>query len=206
MNITYHCPEKILRDAEVTMDEVASEKLFNKPEPQKLFEQWCAGKFGVGFQKYTNRKCTVGVNNTDTRLDADFFLRIDGKELAFQVVEVQVPSRKRGDEYKRFANGSISIIHYNPDKGRQDGPSWIKAGIEKKVKKHYAQSEDLNLLVYANFMARELEYASLKQALAQYKDSFASVWIITSTHICSIHTNEVLGEIAGWYEFSPVVL
>jgi hypothetical protein len=199
----FESPELALRDAERTMEGVSSVDLFSDSRYQKVREKWCAGMFGLGYRKYV-RDCEVGVNETDTNLDADFFLRVKRKVWPFQVVEVQEPSRKRGDEYKGFADGSIKSIPYEPEKGYMEGPDWLKNGIDKKVKKNYAGSKNMNLLVYANFTARQLDYARLREALSDFKGQFASVWIVTSTHVCSVCSSPELGEISKWGEVRDI--
>ncbi len=181
------------------MEKIPNEKLFRDPRYQKLREQWCAGMLGVGYQKFVS-KCEVGLNETSARLDADFFLKTSNQTYAFQITEVQTPGRKRGDEYKGFATGSIKSIPYEPEKGRIEGPTWLKEGIEKKMRKKYAESSKLNLLVYANFNATKLEYNQLKLTCAKNEHNFASIWINTSTHICSIYSDSSLGEIPEWRE------
>ena len=181
------------------MEGIPSVELFSKPQYQKLRERWCAGMFGKGYSRYV-RTCEVGINETTNDLHADFFLKEQSSLWPFQIVEVQDSGRKRGDEYKGFADGSIKTIQYSPEKGHVEGPEWLKNGIVKKVNKNYAGSENLNLLVYANFTARQLDYSRLESALEGFKNNFSSIWIITGTHLCSVHSGQELGEVKGWGE------
>ena len=71
------------------------------------------------------------------------------------------PDRQRGAEYKALAKGEARGFRYEPERGRIDGPQWIANGIEKKIGKNYAGAGDLNLLVYANFSAHQLQHAEV---------------------------------------------
>lgn len=203
INIKFTSPDLALKDAETMMAGIPLVNLFSEPRYQKVREKWCAGIFGLGYMKYVSH-CEVGINETNSNLDADFFLRVDKKDWPFQIVEVQEPGRKRSDEYKGFANGTIKSIPYIPEKGHKEGPDWLKNGIEKKIKKNYAGSENLNLLVYANFTARQLDCTQLRNTLLDFKGKFASIWLITTTHVCSLFSTQELGEIAVWYEVRDI--
>ena len=94
--LRYSLPAALLDEADRELDVIEQVKLFNDSQYQKLREKWCAAKFGVGYEKFL-RPCLVAVNDTTERLDADFFVRTDGKEFPFQLAEVQEPERRRGD-------------------------------------------------------------------------------------------------------------
>ena len=54
---------------------------------------------------------------------------------------------------------------------------------------------DLNLLVYANFTAMGLEVNAIREKAGKHRDAFASIWVITNRHICTLFSNELIGEV-----------
>jgi len=195
--ITYFAPELLLENAEKEMAPIPNEQLFNDPQYQKLKERWCAGIFGVGYSKVV-ASCVVGVNDAPFREDIDIFLKSQNREWGFQLAEVQEPGRRRGLEYKEFAKDKIRSIPYEPERGRLEGPAWLAESVRRKKEKNYSGSNDMHLLLYANFQARELEHSELAKHLQPFSNYFASLWIITSTHVCSIFSPRELGELNGW--------
>ena len=178
-------------------------RLFNKPRYQKVREKWCAGMFGMGYMKFI-RPCHVAVNDTEDRADADFFMRSDGREYAFQLVEAIEPKRRRGDEYKARASDRLHSLPYEPEKGHVEGPTWIASRIEQKAAKNYAGAAHLNLLVYANFAARGLQHRSVVDAAAKFQAAFASIWVLTSLHLASLFVANDLGRLDDWSEIQTV--
>jgi hypothetical protein len=189
----------LLREAESEMDCISNEIFFNSPkqEYQKLREKWCAAMFGIGYGKYIS-ECKVAVNDTDQRVDSDFFVLVGENEHPFQLVEAPNPDRKRGKEYKQLANGTRESVPYRPEKGRVEGPQWIIARVKKKAAKCYATANRLNLLVYANFEANPMDYQTLKEMVRDFSGTFASIWVITNSKICTLCGSTDLGEINGW--------
>jgi hypothetical protein len=195
--LQFQTARAVFEHANLEMLEIAQVDLFNDSQYQKLTEQWCAGMFGLGYEKFI-RPCLVAINIGNDRLDADFFLRTDNQDFAFQVVEVQDPSRRRGAEYRLLAEGKALTFPYEPEKGHIEGPTWIVNAIEKKVRKNYAGATDLNLLVYANFTARKLDHDVLVAATEPYAKSFASIWVVTNLHLSYLWGTDELGRIDGW--------
>jgi hypothetical protein len=195
--IIYSDPREILGGAETEMEPIPNEELFNSPQYQKLKERWCAGMFGVGYSMFVGQ-CEVAVNASSYREDVDIFLRAKDREWEFQLAEVQEPGRQRGREYAQFADGKVRTLPYEPERGRIEGPKWLAEGVRKKKEKNYSGSKDMQLLLYANFPAQELEHSEIIKALEQFKSDFASIWVVTSMHVCSIFSPQELGQINGW--------
>lgn len=190
-------PARLLEIYEAEVSTIPNEVLFNDPQYQKLIEKWVTAGFGIAYEKFV-RSCEVGLNESAERVDADFFLRAEDNIYPFQITEVQEQGRRRGEEYRGFADGSIQSVAYTPEKGRLEGPTWIAKGIAKKVTKSYADSEILSLIVYANFSAYQLEYEAVRQAAEPYKDAFFSIWVITGYLCASLFSNDQLGVIPRW--------
>jgi hypothetical protein len=196
-------PEELLSDVERQMEAVPQDVLFNDSKYAKLRESWCAAMFGMGFRRHFS-PCLIQVNDTRERVDVDFFTRVDGVDFEFQLVEAQEPGRRRGLEYKQFADGTIKSIEYEPERGRIEGPAWIRGAIEKKVGKNYSGAEALHLLVYANFSAGGLKVDEVAAASAEFVGAFASVWILTSLHMCSLGSGRGLPSSNGWIEIRSI--
>ncbi len=195
--IRYEKPVALLQQAKEEMAAVANHELFNSSTHEKSREKWCAGMLGLGYEKCV-APCRVAVNNSRERLDADLFLEAAGREFPFQLVESMEPRRRRGAEYKALAAGDLKGLAYEPDRGRIEGPQWIAAAIAQKVAKNYAGSKGLNLLVYANFAGHQLGHAQVVEAARPYFPTFASIWIVTSLWLGSLHVANDLGRIEGW--------
>jgi hypothetical protein len=84
------------------------------------------------------------------------------------------------------------------ERGRLEGPTWIRDQIENKIKQRYSNTKAISLLVYVNFPASELEYESIVEANLEISSAFFSVWVLTHTHLCSVLSAEELGLLQGW--------
>jgi hypothetical protein len=196
-------PKYLYDDACKRLASIPQEELFNNSAYQKLLEQWCAGVLGMGYAQYV-RPCTVAINDTNDRLEVDAFLESHGETYPFQIVEAVRDGRKRGKEKKDLASGVIRSVPYHPEKGRIDGPQWIANMIAKKVEKRYSGSRYLNLLVYANFNAHQLNYEEVRMKAAQFRTCFHSIWVILGRHICSLYSPNELGSLPGWGEIDGI--
>jgi len=197
LNLSFHEPASLLKGVENEMQRVSQEQLFNNPKYQKLKESWCASMFGLGIQKHVS-PCEVAINNSNNRLDVDFYLKTPSGIWEFQLVEIQEPGRRRGLLYRQLSTLRRTLIPYEPERGRTEGPGWIANGVERKKAKNYAGKQSLNLLVYVNFTAHNLQYEALVRALSTYSDSFPSLWLVSSLTFCSIFSNSGIREVPGW--------
>jgi hypothetical protein len=133
---------------------------------------------------------------TDTaNTDIDGYLLVSGTQHPFQIAEIMEPGRRRGDELK---NEHGITAHYDPDEARRSAAEWIARGIEAKAAKRYANGGKLNLLVYANFDAPVISITDVRGAVEEASNSFASVWILTATHIGCARGNNELGNLHFW--------
>lgn len=179
------------------MAAVDQERLFNSSEYTKLREAWCAAMLGLGYERYIG-PCRTAVNESPHSIDADLFLETAGVEYPFQLVEAMVEGRRRGAEYKELAReGGLRYFGNDAGQGRIDGPRWIADAIARKAEKRYAGAADLNLLVYANFNSAQLQYDDVELAARPHVSGFASVWVVSSTAICTLSVSNGLGKIVG---------
>ncbi len=193
----YQPPRPLLDEAKQELAAVDQAKLFNNSKYEKSREKWCAGMLGLGYEKHV-AACRVAVNDSRERVDADIWLKTAGRQFAFQVVEVMEPERRRGAEYKALAGGLARGFGYDTERGRIDGPQWIANAVAQKVAKKYADAEQLNLLVYANFSAHQLQHVDVVNTARTYFPAFASIWVVTNLWLGSLNVSNQLGRIDGW--------
>jgi hypothetical protein len=198
-SVLYVDPLTLLEDVERKTALIPAERLFN-PECKKLRESWCASMFGIGYATRIDPACQVGVNGTTQRMDADFFLMTGNQKWDFQLAEAQELGRRRGDEYKLFASGKRRTVGCDPDRVTVDGAVLLEDTLHRKKAKHYAGSAQLNILLYANFR-RDVHHDQLVAQFGCFANDFASLWIVTSDHLCSIFSTNGLPEIPGWWKF-----
>lgn len=174
-----------------------SARAFFGPKNQKLREWFCAGHFALAYEE-SKAPCTVAFEEPDPGNHIDFFLQTPTGVHDFQLVEVQRPGRRRGDEYRPGAG----FLHVGEDELIQagdEGPSWIAGMVNKKRDSYGGSLARLNLLVYANFWARQMTYDSVVQAVATRANDFASIWLLTGDAVACIKASPDLGELSGWY-------
>lgn len=193
----FYEPSALLASVEAEMAEIPNAELFNKPSYQKLRERWCAAMFGLGYAKAVDA-CEVGVNETSYRLDVDMYLRVAGRSWGFQITEVQAPGRSRGRDYRLGIEDTGWMRGKDSDIGREHGPGWLAEAVERKRLKSYSSSQLLHLLLYANFSAIGIQCSDLLAALLRFQGAFASIWVLTSLHVCSVFTPPDLGHISSW--------
>lgn len=139
--------------------------------------------------------------DTSYRVDVDMYLRVGRRIWEFQITEVQVPGRSRGRDYRSGTEDTGWMRGKDSDIARQQGPAWLAEAVERKRLKSYSSSQLLHLLLYANFSATGIQYGDLLTPLMKFRGTFASIWILTSLHVCSVFTPSDLGHISSW---SPV--
>jgi hypothetical protein len=200
LELEYFDPTMLLVKTEQELDSISNSEIFNKPKYQKLTEAWCAAMFGIGFSRYVS-SCEVAVNESETNLDADFYIKTDAVEWPFQLAEVMEPGRKRGKEYKENPKAPT---RYRPNYARKNAVKWVCDGIKKKIKKNYADSENLNLTVYMNFSSAKFEYKNIEEEVKNLPNEFYSVWLLSNTHMCSLTSKPALGEMLGWGEVRSI--
>jgi hypothetical protein len=202
--LTYQLPRVLLAQAREEMASIPNAELFNNSAHQKLREKWCAGMLGLGYELGA-APCLVAVNESQDNLDVDIYLLSNGLEFPFQLVEAMEPGRRRGQEYKRVESINLQGISSSSlEEGHKNGPRWITEKIKQKVEKHYEASTKLNLLVYANFSARQLEYEDVCTAARPYLSSFSSVWVVSSLFLGALSITNELKKVNGWCQiFTP---
>ena len=100
-----------------------------------------------------------------------------------------------GDDYKPGPDGNLPLRPFQAERGRIEGPEWVATAVNEKVEKRYSTPKSLNLLIDAPFPAHNLDYMAVCDAVREYKEEFASIWMITDYQICSLAVSGGLGEI-----------
>jgi hypothetical protein len=193
-NLDLQDPGALLARVEADMALIPNGKLFNAPASQALFDGWCAGSFGIGYRKNV-ASCEVAVSEPGS--GEDFFLHAQDCYFPFETTEVLEPGRRRGDEYRKPPRSAP----YAPGAAAADGLRWLEAGVQIKVDKHYDQSSDLNLLVYADFTVDELQWSHVRNQLVKFRGCFGSLWVMAYHAIGTVFSNPELGSVGdcnGW--------
>ncbi len=175
MNLT---PDEAYTLFQQRRQQMSPEEFFNDPSAATLRDLWVAAHFGRAYaQAFT--PCRLIVDESHKH-EWDFKLGVNGVLNPFQVTEAQTSGRRRGLEYRRLASGDRpALVSESWEPGTMNGPEWIRQAIERKRNKNYANASDLNLLVYANFPAHQLEFARVQEECRSDAETFYSVWVIT---------------------------
>jgi hypothetical protein len=171
MNLARYSPDELLQRYRQIRQESSQTDFFTSPAHKKTQELWCAAHFGRAYS-FAFERCFIWISDRDEQTDTDFRLELPTGIFDFQVTEVQLPGRRRGDEYRRGDALPSSVDHY--DQGDTLGPIWVRDRIDAK-RRQYGDTNSLHLLVYLNFPARAQMYADLASTCLPAADAFASV-------------------------------
>jgi len=167
------------RYVDAVNDRMGSKDFFNQAGVEFLRDAWAAGEFGA----------LRGAG--DVRLVADewpdFELRLNGTLERFELVEADLPGRRRGEEYReaevRAASGGVGVENDPVEawiERAERVPEALRAAIKKKIGKHYATRS--SLLIYLNigeFGIRQQEIeASFPPSTELARDEFQAIWIL----------------------------
>lgn len=194
MKISRYTHDELYAKFKSIHDAVPSKEFFNNPVHKKTQELYCAAKFAKALSEVW--ECWVLVSDIDEQTDADFYLDINGQHFPFQITEVQMPGRRRGDEYKQ--ESSCSSTPESWDCGTALGPIWIRDAVQKKCDRYGGKVADLHLLVYSNFQAYEQDFNQIRLATEEVASKFASVWVVNGNGTCCIKGHAALGEARPW--------
>jgi hypothetical protein len=103
-----------------------------------------------------------------------------------------------GKEYRERKDNPLQLKPYQPERGRQEGPSWIANAVRNKHEKHYSSRP--HLLVYAIFEANSLDQNIITKLCYQWFNSFSSIWILWGYKFVLIHQYDTFNEVdKKWY-------
>jgi hypothetical protein len=199
MPTSRYTPDELLAKYRAVLEGVTTREFFNRPKHKKTQEIWCAAHFGRHYEHGIG-PCHILIEDHDEQTDADFEFEAAGGMHPFQITEVQVPGRRRGDEYKREPSTTTKIEDWS--EGTENGPRWIRDGIEKKLQHYGGRVSHLNLLVYLNFPAYEQQFVDIRGACEDVASPFASVWLLNGNAAACISSQTALRGPEGWL-FGP---
>lgn len=168
-------------DMEAYYDEVnayiGSCDLFNQAGVDFLTEACAAARFA--------RFCGAQAVRLVDDVWPDFEIEIDGSVEQFELIEADLPGRRRGEEY-REGIGEVEDIEEGWSADVERVPKILRSAVERKVAKHY--SDRRNLLVYLNVwfplsgdgddpLKRRIEECFVS-ASEPAKNAFEQVWIL----------------------------
>lgn len=194
----HYQPQELHRIVEQRADAIGIPAFVTHGRHKRLREMWCAAAFARGYERNYG-ECQVDVDEVDEQLDYDFQLILPcSSPLPFQLFEVLDEGRRRSDEYKDV----IDRVETEPPRQKVRGSSYatrrLRAELEKKIAKHYANAQELHLLVYLNLNAGTLPWVSMASEIEFATPSFASIWVVTHDLIACLHGgNRWAGKI-GW--------
>lgn len=196
MNLRRYSPDELLAKYRAARGSISAEDFFSKPAYKKIQELWCAAHFSMAYSAFI-QECWVHIADRDLQTDTDFELEVRGVLHPFQITEVQLPGRRRGDEYRGKAPPAWEQEDYS--EGSEKGASWVRAGIDKKFSGYGGSVTHLNLLVYLNFPAWDQQFHDMRDATGDVARKFASVWLLNGNALCTVAPNPSLEFSAeGW--------
>lgn len=199
MKNSRYSPDELYAKFSDAHDAVTAREFFNSPAHKKTQELYCAARFAQALSRVCD--CWVHVSDIDEQTDADFYLEVEGQLFPFQITEVQMPGRRRGDEYKR--DGSPTSTLESWDSGTAQGAIWIRDAVQKKHDRYGGNVAGLHLLVYANFQAYEHDFDEMCRASQDVASRFASVWVVNGNGACCIKGHATLGGACPWLFIEP---
>jgi hypothetical protein len=193
-----YAPDELLAKYHSIRSQVPVDVFYSSPKHGKTMEFWCAAQFARGYA--TNlAPCSIWIHEGDAQAYFDFQLEVDARKLNFQLTEVQLAGRRRGDEYRKSGPSGYTTVD-DWDKGEEFGGEWIASAIKRKwVKYGGGDVSELSLLVYVNYVAVEHPYLKLREQIADAAAPFRSVWLLNGHAIACVATRDRdLSAQAGW--------
>ena len=194
MNNSRYSPDELYAKFRDAHDAITSREFFNSPVHKKTQEIYCAARFAQALSQI--RDCWVLISDVDEQTDADFYLEVTCQVFPFQITEVQMPGRKRGDEYKQDKLPLSTLESW--DSGSEQGAIWIRDAVQKKHDRYGGDVAKLNLLVYANFQAYEYDFEEICRVSNDAASKFASVWVLSGNGACCIKGSAAISEARPW--------
>ncbi len=199
MREEWQSPSQLLALVNKEANGVPKVRLFNAPDYQKWRDKWGAARFTSALESLgIEVRVRLAFDQAD---EADFEVLAKDRILPFQLTEAQKPHRERGKEYKEREKKPVHLTPYEPQRGMQEGPSWVARAVKKKSAKNYAIPP--HLIVYANFEAESLDVTAVADCCMPYKPHFLSFWLLQSHRVIQVwQSKDTKGWAKGWVYFS----
>lgn len=197
MKLIRYAPNELLAKYHALRSKVQTDIFYSNPIHRKTMELWCVAQFARGYAANLS-PCSIWIHEGDAQTYFDFQLEVDSCKLNFQLTEVQLPSRRRGDEYRKGGLSGYTTVD-DWDKGEEFGGEWISSAIKRKFVRYGGDVSELSLLVYVNYVTVEHPYLKLREQVADVAAPFHSVWLINGHSIACVATkNGDLNAQVGW--------
>ena len=186
MKLVRYAPDELLAKYHSIRSQVPVDIFYRSPKYGKTMEFWCAAQFARGYA--TNlAPCSIWIHEGDAQTYFDFQLEVDARKISFQLTEVQLAGRRRGDEYRKGGPSEYTTAE-DWNEGEEFGGEWISSAIKRKRDKYGGEVSDLSLLVYINYPAVEHPYPKLREQVAEAAAPFYSVWLLNGHAIACVST------------------
>ena len=190
-----HSPANLWEEVERTGAELSEMDRVNAAAHQRWRESWCAARFGMGYQRLFGY-CAIEIEEKDEQRYYDFHLihRDDSesekteRKMPFQLVEVMDGHRRR-QEYRNLTREQRLAAEAARGGTAEHAVERIKATLKGKVAKHYARADRMHFLLYVNVNGGAPRWKDLVEATKPESQAFGSVWLMTVSDFCCIHTN-----------------
>ena len=176
----WQTPQAMAAVVDEAMIDLGSANLFNQSGLAFIRDAWIAAEFGK-----IRSADKVRLVKGDW---PDFEMKIGDRIEAFEAVEADDPTRRRGLEYR----DGIGEIEDDPQEDwiarAEQAPIWIEKACQRKAGKRY--SGRANLVIYLNLneygiRQREVE-ACFRSSTESVKDAFETVWILWKLRVYRI--------------------
>ncbi len=166
-------PGELLEAAHSIRRSTPKDEFFCDPAFQPVREAIAAAEFAT--RRPWNRDWQVRPVPRDERFP-DAELRCGKDVRPFEVVEADMETRRRCDEYRAAKDKPDQFKHYDPDEEVKRAFDEIDRVVRLKAAKRYSPKP--NLLVYVNLSAGEPTSLYAWGLSEQFGESFQSAWLL----------------------------
>lgn len=187
-------PHEMLEVVKEDRNTMSGRQMVSGSKTKELRECWVAATFGIGYEKFAGPCKIVVLSGTNF---PDFQLIIDKKSFGFETVMVLKEGRKPGDEYREIEetieDGGIWMKPVSDGEMTENElslPKRVREAIQSKLSKYGHGSKSVNLCIYLNIFAPNVNINSIREACKGLEDSFESIWLLSGHHIGTLFISE----------------
>ncbi len=197
-------PEDLCSIVEPDRLGISDEAFFNETAKglhQKLREAWVLARLGIAV---THAISPVLVNVVDGPL-LDGILRFDdGSEWELEVVTVNRPERRPGEEYRRGRRPQRPPSDFS---GKPSDPTWPREPILGKVVKVQKQGVRRHLVAYLNYGGGLPDLTQMARAIPEAEGLFEALWVLTggafALLFAEVNVRYPVGQWKSYWEWLP---
>ncbi|MEJ0011149.1 MAG: hypothetical protein WDM94_00715 [Bauldia sp.] len=132
----------------------------------------------------------------------DFEIEVDGTSISFEATEVDLPDRRRSDEYRAVAAGTTPRMTHDPVEAWAARAAQIPAALQtaarSKAAKRYPPTADL--VIYLNIDERGIRHEQIVDDLSENTKeasrAFRRVWVLWKATLYLVWDNGRLASLA----------